>query len=354
MGAFARGQQFGLAALAERGQTFPQTEDACLTAYQEEVTELDRWYERAPEAFDGMPLSSSPEQVAMDALMAQTILCASWSDRPMLAALLVVRAVSELRRWGRLVPTSPYMIGALAEVSSATTGAYRRAARWVEPAARAAERTASPKLAECLCYRGLYATYSGPAERSSSLYEKAIAVGLKSGSLQGASWGLLSELIYCRAWRGLPLEQVEAQRRARFPLVQRAGDAFGKRGFELYACWCDLLMDPGGAKRLLSSEPLSRSSHTFLAEQDSFWAEMARTLEAHLFLVAGAHRRALPRAREAETFRPAIYGCPSVTDVPLWLALAAAKCWDETTDAQEQASLRDHLDDGLARLRFFA
>jgi signal transduction histidine kinase len=353
-GAFARGRELGLAVLAERGETFPPTEEACLAAYLEEGAELDRWFERSPDAFDRMPLCSSPEQLAKDALAADTTLCAAWTDRPMLTGLLIVRAVSELRRLGAVAPMSPYNIGALAEASSAITGEYRAAARWVEPAARVAERTGSPRLGECLVYRGMYATYSAPAERSRELYEQAIAVGLKSGSLQATSWGLLCELIYCHAWRGLPLGQVAAQCQARWGLVQRACDAFGRHGFELYACWCDLLMDVGGASKLLSNEPLSRSSRTFLADQDGFFAEMARIAEAHLFLVAGAPLRALSRAREAETFRGTIYGCPSVTDVPLWLALAAAKCWDETADAGERERLRVELDHGLARLRYFA
>jgi signal transduction histidine kinase len=353
-GAYARGRELGLALLAERSETVPKTEEACLRAYLEEVAELDRWYERTPDAFDRMPPSSSPEQVAMDALMEQTILCAAWSGRPMLTALSLVRRVSELRRRGSVVPTSPYMIGALAEVSSATTGAYRRAARWVEPAARTAKRTASAKLGQCLCYQGMYATYSNPAERSGTLYEEAIATGLKSGSSEATSWGLLCELVYCYAWCGLPLGQVEAQRKARFGLMQRAGDAFGKHGFELHACWCKLLVDPGGATRLLESEPLLRNSGTFVAEQDSFWAEFARTVEAHLFLIAGAPLRALARAREAEAFRPAIYGIPTVTDIPLWLALAAAKCWDEEPDPRERRTLYDHLEQGVARFHDFA
>src|SRR6185437_7775712 len=171
------------------------------------------------------------------------------------------------------------------------TGDYRRAARWIEPAVRVAERTASPMLAECLCHQGLFAAYSpGPLERAATLYERAVAIGLKSGSFLPTSWGLFCELLYCRAWRGLPLGQVEAQRRARFGLMARAGDAQGKHVFELCASWCDLLMHPGSATRLLSSEPLSRSSRTLLADQDALCAELARTLEAHLFLVAGEHR----------------------------------------------------------------
>jgi predicted ATPase/signal transduction histidine kinase len=353
-GAYARGQELGLTVLAQRGEPLPQTEEACLTAYLEEATELERWFELTPDALDRMPFSPLPEHVVVDALRAHLILCAGFGGRPMLAALVIVRALSELRGRGTVTLTTPFMIGSLTQASSAVTGAYRRAARWVEPGVRIAERTASPMLGECLVYQGIHTAYFGPADQSAPLYEQAIAAGLKSGSFQTTSWGLLSELFYYRVWRGMPLSQVDAQRKARWGLVQRAGDAVGKHLFELCASLCDLLTDPGGATRLLESEPLSRSSGTLVADQDGLAAELARTVEAHLFLIAGAPRLALSRARDAETFRPLLYGTPPVTDIPLWLALSAAKCWDETTDAEERARLGDHLEHGLARVRYFA
>src|SRR5690606_5112320 len=101
-------------------------------------------------------------------------------------------------------------------------------------------------------------------------------------------------------------------------------------------------------------EPFARGSRSLLSEGDEMTAELARILEAHLFLVAGAYPMALSRAREAEQHRLSIFGFPPVTDVPLWLALAAAKCWREATDAEEQARLREHLERGLARLEYFA
>ncbi|MFT3764410.1 MAG: hypothetical protein QM820_02655 [Minicystis sp.] len=139
-GEFARGRELGLAVLAERGEAYPQTEEACLAAYLEEAAELDRWYERTPDAFDQMPPSTLPEQAALDALVMHTAFCAGIGGRPMLASLSFVRAMSELRRRGTLVPTSPYLIAALAEASSAITGAYREAARWIR--ARRAQRRA--------------------------------------------------------------------------------------------------------------------------------------------------------------------------------------------------------------------
>jgi signal transduction histidine kinase/CheY-like chemotaxis protein len=45
---------------------------------------------------------------------------------------------------------------------------------------------------------------------------------------------------------------------------------------------------------------------------------------------------------------------PPVTDIPFFLALSAAKCWHAATGAEEQARLREHIEHGLERLRYFA
>jgi signal transduction histidine kinase len=351
-GDYAGGQALGVAVLTDQGHVLPDTEEACLTLYLQEAGELERWFDRNPDAFDRMPSNPSPEHAVMDALMAQTLLCAAFGSRPMLAALLGARAVTELRRKDSLTPTAPLLIGAFAHLSSAFTCGYREAARWIEPAARAAARTASPTLGECLSYQGEYSVYFSPVDRSEAIYEQGIATGLKSGSAQATSWSLYAELWSHHAWRGLPLRQVERQRKARWPLMLRAGDAIGQHGFELTRSWCELLMNPAGASALLESEPLARGSNSFLAEHDGFGAELARIAEAHLFLVAGQHLRALSRARQAEVYRPIIYGCPPVADVPLWLAIAAAKCWDLVGNEEERARLRADLERGLSRLRY--
>ncbi|AGP37282.1 AAA family ATPase [Sorangium cellulosum] len=353
-GQFARGVELGLAALAEQDIVFPDADEARRAALLEESAELDRWFEGDPEAFDRMPPDPSPAHVLVDALTMHLMVCAAIGGQPILSALVIVRAVLRVRRQGVLTPVSPFIIVCFANVWSLTTGLYRRAASWVGPGVRAAERVASPFLAECLSFEGQYTAYVRPADEMAPIFERTCATGLKVGSFQGASWGLEGDLFYYRVWRGQPLGQIEAHRAARWGLMQRAGTALGTHYFEAVASWCGLLSTADGAGRLRSEEPFSRGSRSLLADGDVMAAELARILEAHLFLAAGAPPMALARAREAEQFRMSIFGFPPVTDVPLWLALAAARCWPEVTDAEERARLREHIEEGLARLRYFA
>ncbi|AUX45151.1 protein kinase [Sorangium cellulosum] len=353
-GQFARGVELGLAAVAEQDIVFPATDEGRRAALLEESAELDRWFERDPDAFERMPPDPSPEHVLVDALMMHLMVCAAIGGEPVLSTLVVTRAVQGVRRRGVLTPVAPFIIVCFANVWSLTTGMYRRAACWVGPGVRAAERVASPFLAECLSFQGQYTAYARPADEMAPLFERTCAAGLKIGSFQGTSWGLEGDLFYHRVWRGQPLGEIQAHRASRSGLMQRAGTALGHHFFEAIASWCDLLMTADRSGMLLSEEPLSRGSRSLLADGDGMTAELARILEVHLFLVAGAYPRALSRAREAEQFRTSIFGFPPVTDVPLWLALAAAKCWREAADAEEQERLREHVEHGLVRLSYFA
>jgi signal transduction histidine kinase/CheY-like chemotaxis protein len=301
-----------------------------------------------------MPIDPSPEHLLVDTLVMQFLLCAALGRRPMLGALAISRRVLETIRRDALTPVAPFMISTFAQTLSATTGKYRRAARWVETGLRTAERVGSPMLAECLSGQGVYTAYSRPIDEAEKIQERAVSIALKIGSFQGTSWGLCNDLFSFRVWRGLPLGQVDAQRRARWGLMQRAGDVLGSHYFQLTECWCDVLMDPAGAKRLLGEEPLSRGSRSFLADGDGMVAEYARILEAHLFLIVGDFSRALSRAREADQHRAIIYGMTPVAKIPLWLALSAAKCWHGTTSAEEQAKLRGDIEHGLERLAYLA
>ncbi|WP_437733281.1 AAA family ATPase [Sorangium sp. So ce1335] len=353
-GQFARGVELGLAVLAEHDIVFPAADEARRAALLEESAALDRWFEGDPGAFDRMPPDPSPEHVLVDALMMHLMVCAAIGGQPVLATLVITRAVQRVRRHGTLTPVSPFIIACFANVWSLTTGMYRRSGSWVGPGVRAAERVGSPFLAECLSFLGQYTAYARPADEMGPIFERTCATGLKIGSFQGTSWGLEGDLFYHRVWRGQPLGQIEAHRAARWGLMQRAGTALGHHFFETIASWCGLLMTAGPSAMVLSDEPFARGSRSLLADGDEMAAELARILEAHLFLVAGAYPMALARAREAERHRLSIFGFPPVTDVPLWLALAAAKCWRQAADAEEQARLREHIEHGLARLRYFA
>jgi predicted ATPase/signal transduction histidine kinase/FixJ family two-component response regulator len=353
-GQYARGIGLGLAALAQQDITLPDTDEACQVALLEESTELDRWLDHNPDGFERMQIDQSLEHRLIDALMTQAQLCAIYGGRPMLYSLIIARIVSEAIRRAALTPAATFMICSFANVWSVATGMYRRVIRWLTPGVRAAERAGSPMLPECLALKGIYMVHSRPIDESSPVYEQAIAAGLKIGSFQGTSWGLLSELLYYRVWRGLPLGQVDAQQRARWELVQRAGDAVGRHHFELVASFCEVLMAPRGAQNLLEEEPLPRGSRSLLTDGDRFTGGFARTLEGYLFCAAGKWERALSRMREAEQFRADILGNAPVTDIPFFLALSAAKCWRDATDTEEQARLREHIEHGLARLRYFA
>ncbi|WP_437287277.1 AAA family ATPase [Sorangium sp. So ce406] len=353
-GQFARGVELGLAVLAEHDIVFPATDEERRAALLEESAALDRWFEDDPGAFDRMPPDPSVEHVLVDALTMHLMVCAAIGGQPLLSTLVITRAVQRVRRHGVLTPVSPFIIACFANVWSLTTGMYRRSACWVGPGVRAAERVASPFLAECLSFLGQYTVYSRPADEMGPIFERTCATGLKIGSFQGTSWGLEGDLFYHRVWRGQPLGELEAHRAARWGLMQRAGTALGHHFFEAIASWCGRLMTTGEAEMVLPEEPFARGSRSLLADGDGMAAELARILEAHLFLVVGAYPMALSRAREAEQHRVSIFGFPPVTDVPLWLALAAARCWRQDAGAEEQARLREHLEHGLERLSYFA
>ncbi|MDI1447274.1 AAA family ATPase [Polyangium sp. 6x1] len=353
-GQYARGIELGLAALAERGFTFPDTDAACQPALVEESAALDRWLEQDLGAFDRMPPERSLEHRLIDALMTQAQLCSIYGGRPMLYTLIIVRLVSEAVRRGSLTPAATLMVCSFANVWSVATGMYRRVLRWVEPGVRAATRVNSAMLPECLVLHGIYMVYSRPVDETAPLYEQAITTGLKIGSFTGTSWGLLAEIFYHRVWRGQPLGEIQAQVKARWDLVQRSGDAVGRHHYETVASYCEVLMAPECASKLLHDEPLSRGSRSLLTDGDGFTGGLARTLEAYLFCATGRWEQALSRAREADQSRADILGMPPVTDIPLFLVLAGAKCWRDDAGPEEQAQMREQIEQGLERLRYLA
>jgi PAS domain S-box-containing protein len=352
-GQYARGIGLGMAALQEQGIRFPDSDEACQVALLQESTELDQWLERDPDAFDRMQIDQSPEHRLIDALMTQAQLCAIYGGRPMLYSLIIARMVSEAIHRDALTPAATFMICSFANVWSVATGMYRRVMRWLTPGVRAAERVGSPMLPECLALKGIYLVHSRPIDEASPIYEQGIAAGLKLGSFQGTSWGLLSELLYYRVWRGMPLEQVDAQQKARWELVQRAGDAVGRHHFELVASFCEVLMSPGGARNLVQEEPLPRGSRSLLADGDRFSGGFARTLEGFLFCTAGQWGRVMARMQEAEKFQPDILGNPPVTDIAFLLGLAAAKTCSGAATSEQRAQLQQRIEHSLERMRYF-
>jgi predicted ATPase/serine phosphatase RsbU (regulator of sigma subunit) len=353
-GAFARGVELGLRALAEVGWQYPATEAACGARLASEAVELDEWFAGNPAALDHLPADPAPEHLILDALQMQMIICAGFGNRPLLMGLSTVRALAELRRRGALTQVAPLLICSCTSLWSLLTGMYRRAAAWVAPAARALERTSPAFLSECLYYQGTIHFYFRPAPEAAPFYEQAFQVALKSGSFQGMSWALAAHLNYCLAWRGQSLAAVHAFWKQHWPLIRRTGDAIGRYGFELVASYHETLTTAGGGQRFLCDDQLSRGSRTLAAEGAGIAAEGARIFEAHLFLALGAYERALSRAGEAEQFRPLLLANVPVTDIPLWRGLAAARCLRPAMTGEQQGELRELLAHALARFRYFA
>ena len=353
-GHYARGLQLGLQALEETGRTYPATEAECEALLAEEAVRLDQWFIDNPDGFERMELDSSLQHLIVDALQMQTMICAGFGNCPMLFGLSTVRSTSEICRRGALTHAAPLLIAGCASVWSMLTGMYRRAAAWVAPVLRAQSRLSSPFLSECLYYKGTLAFYSESAEQAFQAYEQATAEGLKSGSSQGTSWALAASLNYCFAWRGRPLPSVHAYWERNWPIIQRVRDAVGRHGFELSASFCDTLQSPAGGLKFLSAGQLSPGSQTLAAGGFSIAAEGARIFEAQIFLALDEYEQALTRACEAEKFRTMILANAPVTDIPLWLGLAAAKCSRPDLALEKQDELRGYLRHALIRFRYFA
>ncbi|MRG97557.1 AAA family ATPase [Polyangium spumosum] len=350
---YARGVAIGLTALAEQGITFPEDEESCLAAVMAESAAISARFDADPGVFDRLPIDTSVENLLLDAMRAQMLLCGALGGRQALGMLQLVRVVAQTLERGAITPVAPLVISSFGHLWSALTGQYREAARWVAPGQDAARRARSPSLAECLSYQAVYTTYFRPVDESQPIHEQATATGLRLGSVQGTSWGLGNELFSYRLWRGQPLAAVEAFRATNLPIMLRAGDTHGRNHFELAAAYCAALMAPT-PERLLADEPLATSSGALAAEGEHIVAVHARILEAYVFLVVGKYDRALARILEADAGKALLYGLTPVTYIPLWLALAAARMLERTTDAEARRGLLGHVERGLETWRYLA
>jgi predicted ATPase/tRNA A-37 threonylcarbamoyl transferase component Bud32 len=352
-GQFGEGEVLGLAALAEQGIFYPESNDECAILALRLIGECDAWLDQHAEGFGSMPADPSPEHALCDAVEASMMLCAGLGSRPALTALALARNVKQVTERATLTPVSPLFIACFAHGRSAVLGEYRGGARWAREGERAATALGSPFFPECAHMRGLYVPYELPVERAREHHQAAVRAATASGSFQGTSWGLHGQLFYTDLWRGRPLDQVAETEQAQRDVMTRVGDAFGQHLFALAASYAAFLRDPW-SPRPAGEDWLTASSRFFLAAGDGVVAEVARIQEAHLFLVFGEATRALERAEEAERFRPAIFGGLPVTDIPLWRGLAAAKLWSLATTQAERANLSAKLDLAIERFRGFA
>ena len=353
-GQYGEGERLGLAALAEQGITYPETNDARIALALELITECDAWLDRHPERFGAMPADSSPEHLLCDALEAAMMLCAGLGSGPALAVLSMVRNVKQATERGALTPVTPLFITELGSAKAALLGEYQGGVRWTREGEQAATRLASPMFPECSFLCGVSTVYELPAEQSRKYYQAALRVATASGSFQGTGWGLLGELFYADFWPGRPLEQVAETELAQRDKMTRAGDAVGQHSMALLASYTTFVRTPHSSRAAPDGDWLTASSRSFLALGDGIVAELARIQEAHLFLAFGEASRALERAEEAERFSPIIYALPPVTDIPLWRGLSAAKCWSPTLAQPEQTALSATLTRSIERFRYFA
>ncbi|HRI63447.1 MAG TPA: protein kinase [Polyangium sp.] len=354
-GQYAAGERFGIEALAERGIVYPETNEGCIAEALPLLTACDQWLEAHPEGFSTTAPDPSVDHLLYDILDVEMLLCASLGGRPALGALGVARSVQKITQTGQMSFVGPFFIGAMGELRSAFIGDYRRNIRWASEGEQAAKRLGSPFYPECSTYRGTYVAYERPVDEARRQFEEGVRVAMASGSFQGTSWGLLADLSNTHIWRATPLSQVAHKEESLRELMKRAGDAIGQHVFALTADFAAFLRSPTSTCPADPTKELWNVHSRFLAGVgDELTTELARILEAQVFLAFGAHTRALERANEAEQFRAVIYGSPPVTNIPLWRCLAAGKCLSaESTDSERRAVL-EQFAAAIQRFQYFA
>ncbi|NUP06213.1 MAG: AAA family ATPase [Polyangiaceae bacterium] len=352
-GRYNDGARFGVAALRERGIVYPDTDDERIASTLELFVECDRWLDEHPDAFNQMPSDDSPELAISDALEAELASCAAIGGQAPVGSIAVVRNVKRMMRRGTLSKVSPFILAALAHVRSSYLREYGGGVRWARAAEDVASRLGSHYLAECASIRGMYTAYEAPVKQARVHYRAAVRAALASGSFQGVSWGLAFELYFVDLWSGQPLDEVAEREANRREVMLRAGDAFGMHHFKLAGSVIEFLRSPDNAEPDPNSDWLAAGSRYFLSIGDSIVTEQARIQEAQLCLAFGMYERALERAEEAERFRPAIYGPPPATDIPLWRGLSAAKCWSTEQPVRRRESLVAIVDDAIGLFRYF-
>jgi len=352
-GQYQEGERLGLAALAERGVTYPPTNEACIAEAIQLLKDCDNWFDQHPQGFSSMTVDSSREHLLSDAIEAAIGLCSAFGNRPAHSMISSSRCVKLAMQSTLLTPVTPFFIGSFGYLKSAMSGDHRQSVRWAREGAHVAARIGSPLLPECMTFQALYVAYEFHVEQSRRYYEACVQAARASGSFQGTSWGLSSELSYAYLWGGHPLNEVAEKEHRQRDIMARSGDALGTHASVLTRNYVAFLRK-ADSPRSVQNEWLDTGSRFFRGAGVGFVAQRARILEAHLFLMFGEWSRALERAEEAERFRPAIYGAPIVTDIPLWRGLAAAKCYSKSLPESERSALLLKLEQAIERFRYFS
>lgn len=353
-GQYHEGERLGIDALVEQGIIYPATNEACIAEALHLLAECDAWFDQHPQGFSTLPVDSSLEHLLCDTLGVAIGLCAAFGNRLAHSVIVSTRCVKQVTEQSSLTRVTPFFIGSLSYIKSAFLGDYRKSVRWAREGAEVATRIASPLLPECITFQALHIAYEAHVEDSRKYYQATLLAARASGSFQGISWGLSSELSYVDLWGGRSLRQVTEREQALRGVMARGGDALGGSAFALTREYATFLRAPSNSRISQEEEWLTTSSRFFVKVGVGFVAERARILEAHLFLAFGEYARALDRIEEAEQLRHAIYGAPVVTDIPLWRGLAAAKCWSPTLAESECAVLLEKLEHGIERFKYFS
>lgn len=353
-GQFQDGETFGLQALAEHGNIFPQSNIACMMQCFMLLSEAEDWLDNHPEGFLQMPLEPSSEPYLQDILEGALMMCTGLGTRPTLGGLITVRNVLRTIKRGTLTPGSPYFITFAATLRAIIVGRYREDVRWVRQGLEVARRLNSPYLAECAYMDVFYLPHHAPMKGASVLFHEVSRAALAVGSFAGTSRGLTGEIYIATFWPGRPLLSVLALLRQGRDNMHRYGDLLGQHLMSLLGAIAEFLTEPHTRTPDRAHAWLKTSSREFLARSNKYVAELARIEEAHLYLAFGEWERALERADEAEVYRTECYAACPVAEVPLWRGLAAAKVFSPKLEVSRQHELLERIRVGVSRVRYFA
>ncbi|MCK6549092.1 AAA family ATPase [Myxococcota bacterium] len=352
-GRFADSARAAMSALEEHGIRYPAVDETTIPTAVQGFVALDAWLESHPEGFADFRHETSPMRVLLEALQVEAGVGLAFSGTPELAPVCLFMLLDRINESRAVTVVSAYAISAIAQVRSALLGTYRSSMRWAMEGLAVATRVGSPFWPECSAYVGVYTAYERHVEHCRAHYRAGMRAAALSGLFQGYSWNAMSELLFVDGWSGRPLPLVRERVRESREGVLKRGDATAAVGVQIVAATIDLLEAPLQGAPTEEDGWLGACASSALAGSHTQMAAQARTAEAHLFLVLGAPERALKRAEEAEATRASLYGTPSVTDVPLWLGLAAAQCWSSASPDEERTRLGHLLDHAIDRFRYF-
>lgn len=353
-GALARGIAVAQEALAELGVVAPEGA-AMLPALQGLV---GRSLAVDPALFEGDPRAwLAGEGDASDALFEMLVLqgglCAAIGGAPLLGGYWTCVAVDRILTARRVTPASPMMLVAFGQILSTISTDYLLAARWVRLGADLADRMRSPVQADCAVQDSHLTPHRDTVDRTVAAYERAVALGFEQGAFQAISWGTTGALVYGYAWRGEPVPRLRERVARCAEVVARAGDTAGQDIVDFMGAWLDALaLGPRAAPRE-AEDFLAVGPRAITLRGNANGAAIARVYECHARYVYGHHRAALAMAEEAERERASMFALVTVTDIDLWLGLAAARVHD-VCDTSERAAHRAHVARAAERFAGYA